>query len=138
MSDIEARCALGPVQLRAHDGAQIADGDLHRVGRGPFRLTADVVGGPGEYYCGGGVDASSRENGPDVRHSGLFTRKKNDVADDGEAGASHDKRRPDFRFLGRDGHDHGQTCGQRIRRYRQQLSLARREAEFFDDGGEKK
>lgn len=136
MSNIEAGCALGPVQLRAHDGAQVADcvlsaeysrfmmgvfftGDLHRVGRRSFCLTADVVGGPGEHDGGGWIDAAGRKDGPRIRDASLFAGEKNDVADDGEAGAAHDKWGPDFRLLGRDGNDHGQAGGHDIRRHRE-------------------
>lgn len=48
MADEKARSGFVSVQLSAEHGAQIADGNLHGVGGGAFRLSADVVGGPGE------------------------------------------------------------------------------------------
>lgn len=123
MADKKPRLTLCSVQLRTEHGAQIADGDLHRVSRGALRLAADVVGRPGKDDGRCGVDAACGENRTNVRDSRTRVREQNDVANNCQAGTAHDERGSIVGFLRGHGDDDGEAGREYIRGHGEKLSF---------------
>lgn len=57
------RRSFRSVKLRAQHSAQIPNGNLHRTRDSAFRLSGDIVSGPGESERGGGIDSCGGEEG---------------------------------------------------------------------------
>nr|POE94431.1 hypothetical protein CFP56_16671 [Quercus suber] len=127
----------GAVQLRADDGAQVADRDLECRGRRSFGLAGDVDRRPAEGHGDGWVDAGGGEEDAHVRNSrtgfGVGVAQKNDVADDAGERGEHDEGRTTPNAFGDVGVEDRQGSGQGVRRNGEQLGGGRRIAERGND-----
>lgn len=70
VTHVVPRTPFRAIQLRAHHGAQVADGDLHGIGDGALGLARDIVGGPREDDGRGRIDAGRGEEDAHVRTAG--------------------------------------------------------------------
>lgn len=95
VSDNVSRAVTRSVKLRSNDRTDVADGDLHRIGRCALRLAADIDGWPGKTECNGWIDTSGGEEGTHVGDSGLLSRvcvaEENAVADYGNGCREEDE-----------------------------------------------
>lgn len=86
---------IRPVHLRPQHGAEIADTDLHRIGRGALCLTGDVEGRPGEHEARGRVDACCSEEHARVRQTGashgIIVGEEEDVTQRRDKGRTGDE-----------------------------------------------
>lgn len=105
-----------PIQLRANNSADIPDRNLHGVGGGALRLSADVDGRPGEAEGHGGVDACGGEEGAGVGDAGFVgwvgVCEQDYVAYDGDCGGEQDEGTPASVAFGDDGVDYCEDCGE--------------------------
>ena len=82
MSKEVPRTTVRAVKLGPQHGAQVANRDLHRVGRRALGLSADVVAWPRKHDGDGGIDARRCEDCPKIRDAGTFAREEYYVSDD--------------------------------------------------------
>lgn len=127
MADNVPRRVLGPVNLRANDGAQVADRNLHRVGDGALRLARDVDGGPREGERRRGVDAARGEEGAHVRDARAGRRvgvaEQDGVPYGAEGGGARDEGSSFVEAFREDGDGQGCKKSKGIGRDREKLSV---------------
>ena len=123
MAHEEPGRGLRPIQLRAQDRAEVADRDLHGIGRGALGLAADVVGGPRQHDGRGRVDARRRQDDAKVTEPGRAAGEEYDIANAGECGGAHDERCSEAQLLGENSHGDGRDERDAVGRDGQELGL---------------
>lgn len=122
MSQHIARRRRRSIELRSDNRTQVADADLHGASRGALGLPRDIHGRPSQTEGGGGIDASSGEEGAGIRDAGAVRDVRriayeDGVADDGNEGARNHERRAMMQALRDDRHRNRQQRRQRVRRH---------------------
>lgn len=122
------RRVLGTINLRADNGTQVSDRDLHRVGDSALRLARDIDGGPREGKCRRGVNTAGREEGAHVRDARAAGRvgvgEQDNVPDCAEGGGSGDEGGTLVQALGECGYGQRRNEGECVGRDGQELGVS--------------